>query len=167
MLSETTIDPEVSATLQRMRAELTQLEATVKALHYKFAEPVPLMLTAGDLLHLWQRQIAPLETDSRQISWSAPPVARGLTLDAHAIVSVLREIVLAAWRRGPACVLKAAVIARDEGVVMELREPMPRTPPPAPVLEDTRCLVAIHGGTLEVSEDALTGERVTTLDFAA
>jgi len=165
LLGEVSADPEVAGTLSRMRAELTHLGAMVKALQYKFTEPSPLILTSGDLLSLWQRQIAPLETTTRRISWSAPTTGRALTLDAHAIVSVMREIVLAAWSRAPACALKAAVITTDHGVVMELREPIPRMPPAADALEQHQRLIAIHGGTLEVSEDALAGESVTALNF--
>lgn len=167
LLGETITDPEVLGTLRRMRAELTQMEAMVQTLHYKFAEPVPLTLTTGDLLYLWQRQIAPLETVARRISWSPPPpMAREVTLDAHAIVSIMREIVLAAWGRAPACVLKAAVTTTEQSVGMELREPIPRTPPAADELMEHQGLVAIHGGTLTAGEDALTGERVISLDFA-
>lgn len=167
LLGEVSSDPEVTRTVQRMCAELTQLEATVKALQYKFAEPAPLTLTSGDLLHLWQRQIAPLESASRRISWSVPAVARELTLDAHAIVSVMREIVLAAWGRAPACALKAAVTTTDRDVVMELREPISKAPPAAAALEQHQRLLAIHGGTLVASEDALAGEWIVSLSFPA
>jgi len=165
LLGEVTTDPEVADTVRRMRAELSQLEATVKALQYQFSEPAPLTLTSDDLLDLWQRQIAPLETAARRISWSVPPVARELTVDAHAIISVMREIVLDAWWRTPSSELKAAVITTDQGVVMELREPIPKTPPAAETLEQHQRSIAIHGGTLEVSEDSLSGERITALNF--
>lgn len=165
LLGEISTDPEVTGAVQRMCAELTQLEAAVKALQYKFAAPAPMALTSGDLLHLWQRQIAPLETTSRRISWAAPPTERELTLDAHAVVSAMREIVLAAWGRVPACALKAAVTTTDRSVVMELREPIPKTPPAAAALEQHQRLLAIHGGTLLVGEDVLTGERIVSLSF--
>lgn len=165
LLGEVSADPEVADTVQRMSAELTQLEATVKALLYKFSKPAPQTLTSGDLLVLWQRQIAPLETASRRISWSIPPTAQELTLDAHAIISVMREIVLDAWWRTPSSELKAAVITTDQGVVMELREPIPSTPPAAEALGEHQQIIAIHGGTLVVSEDALAGERITALNF--
>ncbi|MDB6006469.1 MAG: hypothetical protein JWR15_3456 [Prosthecobacter sp.] len=165
LLSELSGDPTVSDTLRRMRAELMQLEATVKALQYKFATPAPLLLTAGDLLHFWQRQIAPLERDGRKIAWATPPVAREMTLDAHAMVSVLRELVLAAWDRAAGRVLQGAVIATDDSVVAELREPSPKTPPPEAALEEPQRLVELHGGTLKVGVDETTGERVTTLRF--
>lgn len=166
ILGELTTDPEVIGTLVRIRAELTQLEATAKSLLYKFAEPAPQTLTTGDLLHLWQRQIAPLESAARRIAWSASPEVQDITLDAPAILSVMRELVLAAWGRAPASVLKAAVITLDQGVALELREPLSSTPPAAVALEETHRLVAIHGGTLAVCEVASGGERIITLSFA-
>ncbi len=165
LLGELSTDPEVVGTLRRMCSELKQLEATVKALQYKFAEPSPLTLTSGDLLHLWQRQIAPLETADRRIVWSPPPVARDIFLDAHAVLSILRELVLGAWGRAPASVLKAAVITTDRRVALELRESISSTPSAAEVLGEQQRLVATHGGTLAVREDAPAGERIVTLTF--
>ncbi len=39
LLGEVSTDPEVASTVQRMSAELTQLEETVKALQHEFAKP--------------------------------------------------------------------------------------------------------------------------------
>ena len=165
LLSEVTTDPEVAGTLRRMRAELTRLEATVKALQYKFTEPAPLTLTSGDLLYLWQRQIDPLETADRRMAWSPPPVALAITLDAHAVLSVMRELVLDAWGRAPASVLKAAVITTSHGIALELREPISSPPPAAEALDARHSLVTTHGGALTVCEDAPACERVVTLTF--
>jgi len=165
LLGELSTDPEVVGTLRRMCSELKQLEATVKALQYKFAEPSPLTLTSGDLLHFWQRQVAPLETADRRIAWSSPPVSRDIFLDAHAVLSIMRELVLGAWGRAPASVLKAAVITTDHRVALELREPISSTPPAAEALGEQQRLVATHGGTLAVCEDPPAGERIVTLTF--
>jgi len=51
LLSEVSTDSEVAGTMRRMRAELTQLEATVKALQQNFAEPARPTLTSDDLLN--------------------------------------------------------------------------------------------------------------------
>jgi hypothetical protein len=141
------------------------LEATVKALQYKFSKPAPLTLTSADLLDLWRRQITLLETPKRRISWSPPPLPRDMILDAHAVLSIMRELVLDAWWRTPATMLKGAVITTDEGVAMELREPISGTPPAPEELEQHQRLTAIHGGTLAVGGDALAGERTITLTF--
>jgi len=165
LLSGITTDPEVAESLRRMRAELTQLDAAVKALQYKFIEPAPFTLTSGDLLYLWQRQIDNLETADRRMVWSPPPVALAITLDAHAVLSVMRELVLDAWGRAPASVLKAAVITTSHGIALELREPISSTPPAAEALGARHSLVTTHGGTLTVCEDASAGGRVVTLTF--
>jgi len=163
LLGEVTADPEVAATVQRMCGELTQLEARVKALQYKFSKPAPMTLSSGDLLAMWQRQSAPLETSDHRVAWSPPPVPRDLFLDADAVLSIMRELALDAWWRAPASVLKAAVITTDQHVALELREPISSTPPAAEALLDQQSLVAIHGGTLAVCEDAPAGERIVTL----
>lgn len=165
LLGELNTDPEVAGTVKRICAELTQLEETTKALQYRFSSPAPLSLSTADLLDIWRQQIAPLETDARRISWSAPPVPRDITLDAPAMLSVMHELVLDAWRRSTDSVLKAAVVTMDHCVTLELREPSSPTPPDPEELEEQQRLVAIHGGALDVSEDALAGERIITLTF--
>jgi hypothetical protein len=167
LLGEVSTDPEVASTMQRMCVELTQLQATVMTLQYKFAQPAPQTLTSGDLLYLWQRQIAPLEMAEHRMVWSPPPVARDMMLDADAMLSIMRELVLDAWWRAPASVLKAAVITTDHRVALELREPISSTPPEAGTLGEQQRLVATHGGTFEVCEDAPAGERSFTLTFPA
>lgn len=165
LLGEVSTDPGVASTVQQMSAELTQLEATVKALQYKFAKPAPMTLTSGDLLMLWQRETAPLVAKGRRIEWAPQPVARDIFLDAHAALSILRELVLDAWWRAPASVLNAAVITTDLSVVMELREPISGTPPASEDLEQHQRLITIHGGTLVVIIDTVAGERTITLTF--
>ena len=166
LLAELTADAYVRDSLSRMRAELTQLEATIKSFLFKFVEPQPMRLTAGDLLQLWKHQIAPLENASHQIVWSTPPPTSDLTIDAHAVVSVLRESVITAWRRAHGCLLKAAVCTSAQSVIVELREPLPRITAEAGALVEHQRIVLLNNGTFEVSEDLLTQERVTTLCFA-
>lgn len=60
LLEELGTDPEVAATLKGMRAEFTQLEATVKELQSKFSEPQPSTLTADDLTQLRKPQTTPV-----------------------------------------------------------------------------------------------------------
>jgi hypothetical protein len=166
LLGEVSSDPEVAETVQRMCTELTQLQATVMALQYKFAKPAPLTLTSGELLSMWQRQIALIETAERRMAWGPPPpVAREMTLDAAAVLSIMRELVLEAWWRTPSSVLKAAVITTGHRVELELREPTSSTLPKAEALEEQQRLIASHGGTLAVCADAPAGERIFTLTF--
>jgi len=61
LLEDLGTDPEVAATLKGMRAEFSQLEATVKALQSKFTGPQPNTVTADDLTHPSKQQTAPVE----------------------------------------------------------------------------------------------------------
>jgi two-component system sensor histidine kinase/response regulator len=60
LLEDLGTDPEVAATLKGMRAEFAQLEATMKALLFKFAEPQSGTPTADDLIQVKEPQIAPM-----------------------------------------------------------------------------------------------------------
>ena len=88
LLEDLGTDPEVAATLKGMRAEFTQLEATVKALHSKFVEPQPGTHTADDLMQVKEPQAAPMgergEVESRDIR---PPTAPGYAVDRTAITA--------------------------------------------------------------------------------
>ena len=167
LLAELSTDAGVLESLARTRAQLSHLEAAVKSLIFKFAEPQPIQLTAGDLLQLWKFQISPWEDADHKISWSAPLVSRAVHLDAHAMVSVLRALVMAAWTRTPGAVLQGAVRTTAQTVSAELREPSPKTPPGAEALREDRRLVELNGGTLAAGEDRGAGQWVTTLTFAA
>ena len=167
LLAELSTDAGVLESLARTRAELSHLEAAVKSLIFKFAEPQPIQLTAGDLLQLWKFQISPWEDADHKISWSAPLVSRAVHLDAHAMVSVLRALVMAAWTRTPGAVLQGAVRTTAQTVSAELREPSPKTTPGAEALREHRRLVELNGGTLAAGEDRGAGQWVSALSFPA
>ncbi len=59
LLEDQGTDPEVAATLKGMRAEMTQLEATVKALQVKFTEPQPSTVADLDLKQVSKQQLSP------------------------------------------------------------------------------------------------------------
>ena len=67
LLGELISDPEALGSLARMRSQLAQLEATMKGLVYRFAEPQPIEVTADALLQLWKRQVAPLEDPAHAV----------------------------------------------------------------------------------------------------
>ncbi len=56
LLEDQGTDPEVAATLKGMRAEMNQLEATVKALQVKFTEPQPSTVEDVDLTQVSKQQ---------------------------------------------------------------------------------------------------------------
>src|SRR5207244_1762579 len=67
LLGEIVSDPEVTSTLLRMRSQLRELEAGVKDLVFRFADPEPADLTEADLLHFWKEQVAPFEDSNHRI----------------------------------------------------------------------------------------------------
>ena len=167
LLGELVTDSAVIEILQRMRAQLGQLEADVKGLLFKFAAPQPMQLTAADLLHLWKYQMTPLEDSSHKIEWAAPTVSKALTIDAHALVSLLRELVIGAWRRSRGAGLKATVKTSEQCVVVELREPLHGTRLSDDALFEYQRVVEINGGQFEQIDDPLTDERIISLSFVA
>jgi len=167
LLAELSTDVGVLESLARTRVELGHLEATVKSLVFKFAEPQPIHVTAGDLLQLWKFQVSPWANANHRISWSSPLSSRSVHLDAHAVVSVLRALVMAAWGRTPEAALHGAVRTTAQTVIAELREPIPKAPPRAEALREHRQLVELNGGTLEAGEDRPAGQWVSALSFPA
>lgn len=167
LLNDLSTDPQLASPLAMMRSDLTQLEATVNSLQFKFAEPRSSSITADDLMQLWKKQITPLENATHHIVWSPPPAPGILTVDVDAILSVLREWVIGGWYRTAGGTLKLAVNTASGSVLVEVREAQPKPPPNAHDLEEARRLVTMNGGALDVSEDTVTGERVVMLKFAA
>ena len=165
LLTERSTDPHVIQTLGRIRLEIKHLEATVKSLMFKFAAPQPMAFPTRDLLQLWQGQTAPLEDATHRIEWSMAGDSSVITVDAQAILSVLRGLVLTAWSRYPRPVIRAAIINTAAAVIVELREAMPRLAPSAGALAEERLLVERNGGILVVATDEVTHEQVTSLRF--
>ena len=167
LLGELISDPEALGSLARMRSQLAQLEATMKGLVYRFAEPQPIEVTADALLQLWKRQVAPLEDPAHAVKWSVPAAATAVNLDAQAIAAVMRELLVAAWNRHPGTPLSAGVTATPEAVQLEIREPVPRVEPSAETTREHRRLAEVNGGRFSEEIDATTHERVTRLEFPA
>ena len=166
LLEELVTDPEVVSSVRRMRSQLNQLEATVKALSVKFAVPCPVALTAADLLQLWQIQVAAVEDPSQPIQWSAPVGVTAIMIDPGIIVTVLRELVVGARKRSSSRGLSAAVKSTADAVVAELVEPA-QAVFAQDEIEECRRLVVSNGGTLEQSRDPVTSGWITRLIFPA
>lgn len=165
MLAEKSTDPQVIQTMGRIRLELKHLEATVKSLLFKFADPQPMAFPSRDLLQLWQHQIAPLENATHRIEWSMTGDSSVMTIDANAILSVLRGLVLTAWSHHPRPVIKAGIINTPGAVIVELREAVPRIALPAGAMAEEQLLVERNGGSLTVTTDGAAHEQVTCLSF--
>lgn len=88
LLEDLGTNSEVAATLKGMRAEFTQLEASVKVLQAKFAEPQSGAPTADDLTQLRKPQVAPMgergEVESRGIR---PPTSLEDAVDRASITA--------------------------------------------------------------------------------
>lgn len=165
MIEDLAFDPAMVTPLAMMRADLMELQATVNSLQFKFAEPEPITVTTDDLLHLWKKQLAPLENATHQVEWSPASVPSTLTVDVNAILSVLRELVVAGWSRAGSGILKLAVRTTDTSVVAEVRDPQSRKSPEAHGLEEAKRLVEMNGGTFEVIAETVSGDQVVTLRF--
>lgn len=166
LLSEVISDPDAVATVHRIRTQLVQLDATVKALLFKFAKPQPAVVAAGDLLQLWKLQVTPFVCPGQSIEWSATYESRPLTVDANAVAFVLRELTVAAWKRALGLPLRASLHMQAGTVVVELREPANDLPMPDDVKEDSARLTQANGGTFDHVQIPATREWLTTLTFA-
>jgi len=167
LVDELSTDPAIAKPLALMRAELTKLVATVNSLQFKFAEPQRATVTAHDLMQLWKTKIAPLEDAAHQITWVAPTASGTLTVDANAILSILWELVITGWQLAIDGRLQAAVTTTEGSVLAEVKELRPRAQRNAHEIEEARRLVERNGGTLDVNEDPVSGERAVTLKFDA
>lgn len=163
LLEELITDPDAITSVKRMRAQLSQLEATVRELSVKFTEARPVALTAGDLLHMWKRQVAAVEDDSQPVKWVAPEESKVIMIDPGIIVTVLRELLVGARKRSSSRGLTAGVKTSADAVTAELIEPA-QAVFVEDEIEELRRVITNNGGTLEQSHDA-AGAWVTKIAF--
>ncbi len=166
LLEELITDPEIVSSVRRMRGQLNQLEATVRGLSVKFAEPRPIALTASDLLHLWKSQFSSMDEINQTTQWVSPAESHVIMVDPSIVVSVLRELVLGSRKRSISRDLVATVKASPEAVIAELNESSQAVFVPDE-LEEQRRLVTANGGTLIQDRDPVTNNWITRLSFPA
>lgn len=166
LLGELINDPAANAAVRRIRTQLAQLDNTVKALLFKFIEPRRAVVAAGDLLRLWKHQVTPLVSSEQSIEWPATYETRQLNVDSNAVVFVLRELTVAAWKRTRGVPLKASLHANADTVVVELWESANTAPLSEDLMEDAAKLIHANGGRFERSQIPGSGEWLTTLTFA-
>lgn len=167
LLGELISDPAANATVRRIRTQLSQLDMTVKALLFKFTEPRPAVVTAGDLLQMWKYQVTPLASPEQSMEWPATGGTRQFSVDANVVAFVLRELTVDAWKRCPGLALKAAIHATADTVAIELREPPNPVPLNGDLLEDAARLIQANGGRFDHTQSPLTGEWLSTLTFSS
>ena len=91
LLEDQGTDPEVAATLKGMRAELTQLEATVKALQFKFSGPQPRTLTDDDLTQLPKQQTTPARERKSKLLTPQPDAVKHASITAPETVLIIDD----------------------------------------------------------------------------
>ncbi len=160
-------EPEIAATVTRMRVELAELEAALEFLQVKFSNPKFSIITVEEFMELWKARIAPLESAAHLIAWSPMVSSAILNLDADAILSVLREIIKKAWQCAEGKILKAGIEIEEDRIMITVREPSPRVAMAVDALDEARHIVEMNGGTLCGEQDILTCERVIMMTFAA
>lgn len=165
LLGELVEDPDAADTVAQMRRILTQLEENIKSLLIRFDEPRPVMVAAGDLLQLWKMQVRRFEGPEQQLQWPESQVTQSLEVDAKAVVSVLCELTLAAWKRGNGQPLQAGLTVADEEVTVSLSEPGQRLPFPQDLASATGRFIGLHGGRMESGPDESGQAWVTSLTF--
>lgn len=165
LLGELISDPAVLESVRRIRTQLTQLDATVKALLFKFTEPCPTVVAAGDLLQLWKRQVSPLVSSKQAIQWPAAYETSQLSVDPNAVVFALRELTIAAWKRARGAPLKAFIHAKGDVVMIELSEPANEAPMTGDLMEDAVRLLHANGGRFDHTQISATGEWLSTVTF--
>lgn len=165
LLGELVEDPDAAETVGQMRRILAQLEENIKSLLIRFDEPRPVMVAAGDLLQLWRMQVRRFEGTDQQLMWPDVQISQSLEVDAKAVVSVLCELTLAAWKRGNGQPLQAGLKLVEGEVTVSLSEPGQRLPFPQDLASATARFISLHGGRMESGADGTGQFWVTSLTF--
>ncbi|MDB6069944.1 MAG: hypothetical protein JWL81_1115 [Verrucomicrobiales bacterium] len=166
LLGELVEDPDAAETVAQMRRILSQLEENIKSLLIRFDEPRPVMVAAGDLLQLWRMQVRRFEGSEHHLLWPDVQAGQSLEVDAKAVVSVLCELTLAAWKRGNGQPLQAGLNCTDGEVTVSLSEPGQRMPFPQDLASATGRFIALHGGLMKSGPDESGHFWVTSLTFS-
>ena len=91
LLEDQGTDPEVAATLTGIRAELTRLEATMKALQLKFSEPQPSTVADDDLTQLPKQQTAPARERKSKLPTPQPDAVKHAGITAPETVLIIDD----------------------------------------------------------------------------
>lgn len=158
--------PEAREAVVRTRDNLGEVYAIVNLLSVKFDAAESVTVAAGDLLQLWKYKVTPFENPSQSIEWQISEESCSLTVNTNAVLAVLTELTLAAWKRASGRPLRAALqVAPDGAVSLQLLEPANHQPMPEDLLEGSGRFIAANGGRLEHRQDPATGEWLTKLTF--
>ena len=123
LLLELVTDRDALESLRRMGSRVAELESSLRGLMVMLIEQPLVEFNAADLFDMWRGRVAPMVNSSQAIEWTAPGVSKAAMMDPAAIVWVLRELTIDAWKNSRSSPLQAAVITTPEGVIAELRQP--------------------------------------------
>ncbi len=120
LLAELVSDPEAAESVSRVRGQIRNLAASLRALSTRLAEPQPQRgpIAAAELFSIWQEQAAPL---GLEIAWSTELGSEQVNVDATAIAGVLHELLVNA-KVFRSFRLMALARASREDADFELRE---------------------------------------------
>lgn len=184
LLTELITDREGGASLARIRRQVRNIAAELRALSARLAPTVssPSTIAAGDAVAIWKDQALALEP-APGVQWTEAVGEARLTVEVEALARTFRELLVNAVQFGSGSPLRADASTRDQSVVFTLTEPK------AGQVEcsDWGCTplvstrgghyglglwvaqrdVAASGGTIERRYDADAKTLTTTLTFPA
>lgn len=184
LLGELVPEGEAKESVDRLRRQIREFAAEMRALSAKFTDPSPASSTvpANVLFLIWQDQAATLNP-APQVLWHENLGAAKVSVDAEALARSFRELLVNAISFGSGTPLQADAAADDGHVTFTLTEP--KSEPVDPVgwghmpLASTRRggyglglwgvdrTVAAGGGEVARHYDADAKHLVTTLRFPA
>lgn len=123
LLAEMVTDEEAKESIARIRRQIRQSAAKLKALSAKFNDPrpVPTPLLASDLFEIWQEQGRSL-SDPLEMTWSSKLGSQSLAVDAALMALTLRELLENASQFSPGSKITATATAHPDRVTFELHE---------------------------------------------
>lgn len=171
LLTDEFVDVEARQTLERMRMQVRKMEAAVKALSIKFAEPQISRTPAREVLEQWKYQSAEASS-TVNVAWFDALGSEMIAVDLNAVVMVLCELLVRASRAGRRP-LAGGGRRQGNNVVFELRETLRQPAVQAQAVEveaagpaDLRRLIELNGGEVDRAQSPDTREIVTSLSFA-
>ncbi len=165
LIGELSGDPEVEASVDRIKSHLKMMDGYVKTLLMMFDSPRPVVVTAGDLLQLWRLKLGNYQSSNQIIEWPAGHELMPISVDTRAVVHVLCNLTLAAWQRAPGSPLLATLEVAEGNLVLGLTEGFPGNPLPQHILCEAEGLIGRQGGDFKHQQDPVTGGWLTRISL--
>lgn len=180
LLAELVTDPEASVSVTRLRRQIREAAAGMRALSAKFAEPraTGIPISARVLLEIWKEQHAAIEA-APTVDWQDRLGSERVSVDPEAMSEVFRELLVNAmsFQSRPPLTVSAGVT--EDSVTLSLGEPKDaevqvedwgrrpffstRRGSYGLGLWTIERRVLAHGGSVQRQFDPTTRELVTTL----